>query len=141
MLVNPMDMGNFGTIIRSMLAFDFKNLITVSPCVDIFDPKVIRASQGAIFGVDVQMYESAEYYFLEHKNSAYLFATSTEKSFENAQLNEPYTLVFGNESQGLSADLLEKGIGLSIKQSTEVDSLNLATSVAIVLHKLFSEKV
>jgi len=48
-LVNPSDAGNMGTIMRTMLGFDMKDLIIIKPCVDVFNPKVVRASMGAIF--------------------------------------------------------------------------------------------
>ena len=37
----------YGTIIRSMVGFGFKNLGIVEPSVDIFDPKVVRSTMGA----------------------------------------------------------------------------------------------
>ena len=40
----PSDMGNMGTIIRTMLGFNYQNLAIIRPGVDVFDPKVIRAS-------------------------------------------------------------------------------------------------
>jgi TrmH family RNA methyltransferase len=42
-LVEPRNMGNIGTIIRTMLAFDFKNLAIIKPAVDVFDPTVVRS--------------------------------------------------------------------------------------------------
>ena len=48
-LVNPGDMGNMGTIIRTMLGFNYSNLAIIKPGVDVFDPRVIRASMGALF--------------------------------------------------------------------------------------------
>ena len=48
-LVNPGDMGNLGTIIRSCVGFGITNLAVIEPAVDIFHPKVVRASMGAIF--------------------------------------------------------------------------------------------
>ena len=48
-LVNPSDAGNVGTIIRTAVGFHINNIAVVSPAVDIFDPKVVRASMGAVF--------------------------------------------------------------------------------------------
>ena len=41
-LVNPSNMGNLGTIIRTILGFEIENLAIISPGVDIYDPKVVR---------------------------------------------------------------------------------------------------
>ena len=62
LLVNPSDKGNLGTIIRVMLGFGYKDLILITPCVDYFDPKVIRASMGSIFSINIQEYPSFEEY-------------------------------------------------------------------------------
>ena len=61
-LVNPSDMGNIGTIMRTMLGFNFKNLIIVRPCVDVFNPKVVRASMGAIFSLNIVEFDNVEEY-------------------------------------------------------------------------------
>jgi len=48
-LVEPRNMGNVGTIIRTMLGFGYRNLVMIGPAVDIFDPMVIRSTMGALF--------------------------------------------------------------------------------------------
>ena len=49
-LVNPSDMGNLGNIMRSMLAFDYNDLAIITPAADMYNPKTVRASMGAMFG-------------------------------------------------------------------------------------------
>ena len=56
-LVNPGDMGNMGTIIRTMLGFGYNDLAIIRPGVDVFDPKVVRASMGAIFNINFEYFE------------------------------------------------------------------------------------
>ena len=63
-LVNPMDMGNIGTILRTSSAFGFEDVGVIAPCCDIFDPKALRASMGALFGIRVKLYGSFEEYAL-----------------------------------------------------------------------------
>ena len=70
-LVNPSDAGNMGTIMRTMLGFDMKNLVIIKPCVDVFNPKVIRASMGAIFSLNIVEYNSVEDYLASSKNKKY----------------------------------------------------------------------
>ena len=55
-LVNPSNGGNLGTIIRSSLGFGIKNIAIIRPGVDMFNPKRIRASMGAIFGVNNRIF-------------------------------------------------------------------------------------
>ena len=72
-LVNPSNMGNVGTIIRTMLGFNYKNLAIITPSVDIFNPKVIRASMGSIFGVNIKLFSSFdEYKETYNKHKIYL---------------------------------------------------------------------
>ena len=46
-LVNPSDMGNLGTIIRTAVGFGFTDIGIISPAVDAYNPKVIRGSMGS----------------------------------------------------------------------------------------------
>ena len=52
-LHQPSDAGNLGTILRTALGFQLKNLAIIRPAADVFDPKVVRASMGALFSMDV----------------------------------------------------------------------------------------
>ena len=61
-LVNPGNMGNMGTIIRTAIGFGIKNLAIISPGVDVFHPKTIRASMGALFRINCEYFQSFEEY-------------------------------------------------------------------------------
>lgn len=52
-LVNPGILGNMGTIIRTMLGFNYTNLAIIRPG-DVFDPRVVRASMGALFNINFE---------------------------------------------------------------------------------------
>ena len=56
-------MGNMGTIIRTCVGFGIKNLAVIEPAVDIFNPKVVRASMGAVFHVNICRYDSFDTYY------------------------------------------------------------------------------
>jgi len=134
-LVNPMDLGNIGNIMRSMLAFGYSNLAIVTPSGDYFNPKTIRSSMGAFFKMRIQSFSSFEEYKEKYPRDYYPFILQTDRllsSIESVNKN-PIALVFGNEAQGLSKDIWNNN-SIKIEQSNEVDSLNLATSVAIALH-------
>ena len=62
LLVNPSDMGNLGTIQRTMLAFGVRDLAVVEPCADVFNPKAVRATMGALFKLRVHVYPDFETY-------------------------------------------------------------------------------
>jgi len=137
-LVNPNDSGNLGTIIRCMLAFDFNDLAIIRPAVDIFNPKTIRSSMGALFSINFQLFNSiVEYKEIFNNHNLYSFMTKGQSIFKKVNFKYPYSLIFGNESSGLSNEYKKLGNSVQILQSTRVDSLNLSISAGIVLHYLY----
>ncbi len=136
-LVNPSDMGNLGTIFRTCLGFGVKNIAIIKPCVDIFDPKVIRASQGAFFKLNVQLFDTFDdYNHIFSQNTKYMFCLDGDTILQNMHTSQrPFSLVFGNEASGLPNSMLALGNKVKIKQSSDIDSFNLAVSVAVALYQ------
>ncbi len=137
-LHNPSDYGNVGTILRTALGFGVKNIIFIKPCVDVFNPKVIRASMGAIFSLNIVEYESMQEYLNANPSIAkYLFMLDGTQTLQTLKFaKDDKALIFGNEARGLPADFKQYGTPIFIKQSNKIDSLNLAISVAISLYEL-----
>jgi TrmH family RNA methyltransferase len=134
LLVNPSDMGNMGTIIRSMLGFGIKDLAIIAPCADIFNPKTVRASMGALFKMRYKIYNSYEEYSAEHGNhDMFPFMLDGDKTLDISECpkSDLYTLIYGNEATGLPSMYKEVGQSIFIPQSKDVDSLNLPISVGI----------
>lgn len=139
-LVNPSNLGNLGTIFRSCFGFYLEDVAIISPCADPFDPKTIRASMGAIFHLRISIYPSFDEYqkeFPEHH--FYPFMLQAKATLKEADKQEPYSLIFGNEAKGLDPSFLEIGTPLLIKQNKGLDSLNLDNAVSIGLYE-FAEK-
>ena len=136
-LVNPSDMGNLGTIIRTILGFGIKNLAIIRPGVDIFDPKAIRASMGAMFRLSFQYFESFESYQATYNNDIYTFMLNAKKSLPDVKVdaNKPFSLVFGNEGSGLGEEFNDIGTSIIIPHSNEIDSLNLSIAVGIAVYE------
>ena len=138
-LVNPSDMGNLGTIIRTCLGFNIKNIAIIAPCADIFNPKTIRASMGAIFSVNIKIYNSFSDYQNQFSNNNYysfmLQATKSLQSLTKEDKKLPFSLIFGNEGSGLDKSFLDIGQSIIIKHSKNIDSLNLPISVSIALYE------
>ena len=140
-LVNPSNAGNLGTILRSMAGFGVTDLAIISPAVDIYDPKTVRSSMGALFHVNFVYYDKWEDYAKEAGDRAYypfmLKAKSTLKQLSPAY---PCSLVFGNEATGLPDSFLDIGTPVIIKHTDNIDSLNLPIAASIALYQVFSEK-
>lgn len=139
-LVNPSDSGNLGTIMRSAAAFGFKEITIVTPAVDPYDPKVIRASMGAIFHLLVYVENEPYIYPSESHNFFAFILDKNAKSLDDIDpircKHKDLTLIFGNEAAGLPKDFCSKyGVTpVFIKQSTNVDSLNLGVAASIAMH-------
>ncbi|HHV11966.1 MAG TPA: TrmH family RNA methyltransferase [Clostridiales bacterium] len=133
-LVNPSNMGNLGTILRTAVGFGIFNLAVILPGADIYHPKTVRASMGALFKLNFHLYESFEEYQKEFPgHEIFTFMLNGEKTLtlKECPKAELFTLVFGNEATGLDDSFLRVGTSIFIPQSPEVDSLNLTIAVGI----------
>lgn len=136
-LVNPSDMGNLGTIIRAVAGCGIGDLVVVEPAADAFAPKTVRASMGAIFRVRCAQYRSFEAYLSEYgEHAVFSFMLDAEMPlrFDNCPVCERFALVFGNEAHGLGEEFRRIGRAMSIPQSPEIDSYNIAVAVGIGAH-------
>lgn len=134
LLVNPSNAGNLGTILRTALGFDFKNLAIITPAVDIYNPNTIRSSMGALFSMNFKFYSSIDDYLKEFPEySLYPFMLNGEYTIKNVPMpqNSNFTLVFGNEATGLPNNFLNLGKSVVINHSNKIDSLNLSISFGI----------
>lgn len=135
-LVNPSDMGNLGTIIRTMVGFGFKDLIIIRPGADIYDPKVIRASVGSFFKINFQYFSDFKDYQKAYpQNKIYTFMLNGSKDLSEINFQKPCSFVFGPEGEGLKDEYQSYGQAVKISHSNEIDSLNLSIAVGITLYK------
>lgn len=137
-LVNPSDMGNLGTIIRTCVGFGIENIAVIEPCADLFHPKVIRASMGALFSIHFERFPSFEAYLEKagEKRDYYPFMLTGSVSLSalKREPQKPYSLIFGNESSGLPDTFSKLGQPVRIRHSDKIDSLNLSMAVGIALY-------
>lgn len=134
LLVNPMNLGNIGTIIRTMLGFKFKNLGIVKPAGDIFDPMVVRSTMGALFHINFEFFDSVDQYLKKYPNqNLYPFMLKGAKEIGEVEFKKPLTIIHGNESRGLEDRYMELGQSVYIPHEDSIDSLNLSVATAISL--------
>ncbi len=138
-LVNPMDAGNLGTILRAALGFSYTNIALILPCADKDEPQTVRACMGANFSLQVAEFTDFESYLGAHKNRAfYPFLLSDQAlPLNQAVLGKktPHSLIFGNEGSGLPERFISLGQPVMIEQSDAIDSLNLAIAAAFSVKK------
>lgn len=133
------DPGNFGTIFRTCLAFNFNQIVLSKDCVSPFNFKCVQASKGSFMKLKITYMDISEL-----KNLGYdIFVTSLDgQDLEKIEFNSSkYVICFGNEGQGIkqtTANLATKKI--FIKMNREIDSLNVGVSAGILLYKLSNLK-
>lgn len=140
-LVNPSDAGNLGTIIRTAVGFGIENIAIVKPGVDFYDPKVIRASMGAVFHVSIEYFQRIEDYRERFpENRLYAFMLSSSTPLAEIEKKEPYSLVFGNEATGLPDAYKDFCHTVVIRHSKNIDSLNLPMAAGIAMYEFTKER-
>ncbi len=138
-LVNPSNCGNLGTIMREAAAFGV-DLAVIRPAADVFDPKTVRASMGALFDIGFTVFDSFDDYIKEYGDREIVTFMLDGAPFKNLafESDKKYALVFGNEATGLPAEF-KRYNAVRIEQSDLVDSLNISVATAIALYKLYSK--
>lgn len=135
------DPGNVGTILRTALAFGFNDVILSNNSCSVYNEKVIQASQGAIFELNVLT--SDVFLLKELKEKGYkLVATSLQSSSPLNHLNPEgkIILVLGNEAHGVSKEVLaiaDEAVRIDIEN---IESLNVAIAGAITMHYIKMNK-
>lgn len=127
------DPGNVGTIIRLAAAFDAAGVLLLPGCADPFGPKAIRSSAGAILSVPVAPIAPAELLGAKRR----LIATAMSGAKTDPPASDAI-LIFGNEGSGVSSELLSASETIAIPMSGRVESLNVATSAAILLSRSYA---
>jgi len=134
LLDSVQDPGNLGTILRTAAAAGIQQIYCSPGTASVWSPKVLRAGMGAHFVLEI--YEDVDLVQLIRQASVPVYATQPDapKTIYTADLRAPSAWLFGHEGQGVTEQLLALATErLSIPQSAQVESLNVAASVAICL--------
>lgn len=133
------DMGNLGTIIRTMNGFYKNDLVLIGNVCDVFNPRTVRASMGSIFDMRIEHFETIEDYLSKFgQRDLYFFMLSNDMKdsiYNIIRKDGAYSLVFGNEGSGLPESYAKYGTKVFIPQSDKVDSFNLPIASAIAIYE------
>lgn len=138
LLDNVSDPGNVGTIIRTALAFHIDQVILSPGSVDIYNDKVIRSSQGALFQVDVGYADLSQVIGQLKKNQVSVYASTLADGsidLKKVQPAKKFALIVGNEGAGISQKIVkESNFCIKIMHSDRIDSLNVGVATSIMLY-------
>ncbi len=133
------DPGNVGTVLRTADAFGVDLVVLLEGCADLYAPKTVRASMGAVFRqAAVRMDAEAFISFCREKNLPLWGAALTDTARDLRSLPlDPAAVLIGSEGHGVSRALLRACDGeISIPMSGEAESLNAAVAAAIVMWEM-----
>ncbi len=138
-LDNIQDAGNVGTILRIALWFGINYVLLGDGCADMYHPKVVQASMGALAKINCKWCKLSS--FLEqYHNKIITYGTFLDgKPIYNANLSHEGLIVFGNEGKGITPCLepyIHQRLFIPPYNSYKaIDSLNVAMSAAIVCYE------
>lgn len=139
LLENIKDLGNLGTIIRSSVAFGAEAIVLFGESVDIYNPKSVRASVGNLWKIPIihiKDLDELKEIFADFERIATL--PRSKNMLKTFKIKTPSLIMFGSEADGLSDELVNFSTGsVKIEMAQTVESLNLATSVSVILYELF----
>lgn len=138
-LDNIQDPGNMGTIIRSAVAFGVSNIVLSRDCVDLYNSKVLRSTQGMIFSCNINILDLDDF-VSNIKTCGYkVYATRVNGgvSLKAIDRTQKFVVIMGNEGNGVRKSLMDLSDQfLYIDMSSKCESLNVGVATSIILYEL-----
>jgi TrmH family RNA methyltransferase len=139
------DPGNLGTIIRAAAWFGIRNIVCSNDCVDVYNPKVIQATMGAILHVNIYYSDLKNLVRLANETMVPVFGTLLDgESIYRHKLTGKGIILLGNESRGISDDLIPfvthrimiPGAGRAMPG---IESLNVGMAASVVFSEFLRQ--
>ncbi len=135
------DPGNLGTIIRSAVAFNVDTIVLSENTVDLYNPKVLRATQGMLFHINIINRMSNDIIPILKNMNIPIYGTNVHGGIEVKNLSsdekKKIAIVMGNEGNGVRKNVLDMcDKYLYINMNEDVESLNVAVATSIILYEL-----
>lgn len=139
------DPGNAGALIRACHWFGLEDIMMGEGSVELYNPKVIRSTQGSLFHVFVREGAHLKSELKNYHDAGYnimLFDLETNIEFSPETFSElsgnfnKFVLVFGNESRGISKDILnnQNYFRYRLRGYSQCESLNVSVAAGIVMN-------
>ena len=138
------DPGNLGTIVRTGEGAGVTGVIMSAQTVDIFNPKVIRATMGSIYRVPFVYVEDIGETIKTMQNAGirtYAAHLKGEKFYDSFSFREPTAFLIGNEGNGLKKETADMAdFYLKIPMEGKVESLNAAVATALLMYEAHRQR-
>ena len=134
------DPGNVGTIIRTADAAGLDGVLLSTQCADVFSPKVLRATMGSIFRMNLRTTDDLPGELTKLREKGYSILSSQLDGtpfYEREKVAERFALIIGNEGNGVSEQVQQTAthqVRLPMRGGAE--SLNAAIAAAIMMYEL-----
>lgn len=128
------DPGNMGSLMRSACAFGFQTLFIGTGSVDLFNDKVIRASQGAIFKLNFQFGNPVDFVKqIPHK----IYTTNVVRGvpLSDIKKEKKVAVILGNEGNGVSKEIQNLELDAIYIPMQQTESLNVAIAGSIIMYE------
>lgn len=133
------DPGNLGTIIRSSLGFSIDTIVLGENCCDLYNEKVIRSTQGAIFNINIISGNLINIIKELKERNIPVYGTNVQDGINISDINNHdfYAVVIGNEGNGVKKEILNIcSSNIYIKINSKLESLNAGVAASIILYEL-----
>lgn len=134
------DPGNLGTIIRSAVAFEIDTIIVSKETVDLYNPKVLRATQGMIFNMNIITRDLVPFILELKENNYKVYSTNVVngKEVKTLEKDDKYAIIMGSEGRGVKEELENMSdANIYIKMNPLCESLNVGVATSIILYELY----
>lgn len=138
-LDNVQDPSNLGTILRSAEAFGVDGIVMSEDCCDIYSPKVVRGSMGAVFRIPFIIYSSIAAFLNDnpHLNSFASIVDSNALLITEVNFKAPCVTVIGNEGNGLKSETVNVCKNkITIPMRGKAESLNASAAASIIIWEM-----
>lgn len=143
-LVGVADPGNAGTLVRSAVAAGFDAVAVTPGTVELFGPKALRASAGAVFAVPVVEAESVTWLAATLRDASITTVATTldaEVDLDAVDLTGPCAVLIGNEAHGLDPEVAALAdVAVRIPMVGPVESLNAAMAGTLVCFEVLRQR-
>jgi len=127
--------GNIGAIIRTAAAVGARGIIINDNQTDIYNPNVIRSSEGEVFSQTIVVRSRLETVSWLKKSGIVCLAAATNasKNYTDLDLSGPIAVILGSEAEGLSQEWQDEAdFKIKIPMSGNIDSLNVSVAAAVI---------